>query len=258
MHGEGGWQSLSLTVPSELPIEQCRALRRVADGIGADLAVTGGALAIEGPALVVCDVDATFMQGEAIDHLAERAGAGEAVAAVTARAMQGDIAFAESLRLRVEQLAGLSQDAVTAVAAASQLTPGAADLVRQLHSRGAVVALASGGFLEIIEPHASALGITRVRANRLDIEDGALTGRVLGPVIDAEAKAEALRSWTDELKIAPERTVAVGDGANDLHMLAAAGLGVAFRAKPIVQERADAVLTMNRLDALLGLLPPLA
>lgn len=253
--GSSPWRGLGWSGDLGLDPAAVRALREVAAQAGVDVAVTTGALATAGPALVVSDVDATFMRGEAIDHLAERAGAGEQVARITARAMRGEIDFAESLRLRVGHLRGLPTAQVRAVAEHAELMPGAGELVSRLRDRGVPVALASGGFAEIIEPHARRLGIELVRANRLEVSEGRLTGRVSGPIVDASAKAAAVREWAEGLGVPPARVVAVGDGANDLEMLDAAGLGVAFCAKPVVRERADASVSFPRLDAILGLLP---
>lgn len=230
-------------------------LRAEAAHAGVDVALTTGELAEHGPALVVCDVDATFMQGEAIDHLAQLAGAGTEVARVTAAAMHGEIDFAESLRRRVQHLRGLPAGEVTRVASGSRLMPGADELSRELRARGVPLALASGGFVEVIAPHAGPLGIERVRANVLEVEAGRLTGRLAAAVVGPAEKAAAVLAWAAELGVDARGVVAVGDGANDLEMLAAAGLGVAFCAKPVVRERATASVSFPRLDAVLGLLP---
>lgn len=176
------------------------------------------------------------------------------MAAVTERAMRGELDFGESLRERVATLAGLPESVVEEVRAAVRLTPGARTLVRTLKRLGFTVAVVSGGFIEVVAPLAHELGIDHARANRLEIVDGVLTGRVVGPVIDRAAKAEALREFAAAEDLPLARTIAIGDGANDLDMLDAAGLGVAFNAKPVVQEQADTAVNVPYLDAVLFLL----
>jgi phosphoserine phosphatase len=168
--------------------------------------------------------------------------------------MRGELDFADSLRERVATLAGLDASVLDAVRAEVVLTPGARTLVRTLKRLGFTVAVVSGGFLEIVGPLAAELGIDRAEANRLEIVDGRLTGRVVGPIVDRAGKAAALRRFAAEAGLPLSRTVAVGDGANDLDMLAAAGLGVAFNAKPVVRERAHTAVTVPYLDAVLYLL----
>ena len=184
------------------------------------------------------DVDSTLINEEVIELLAAHAGSEEMVARVTARAMNGVIDFAESLTQRVATLAGLPDSVFDEVLVSATLTPGAAELVAECHSRGWEVALVSGGFAEVVEPLAESLGIRLVRANHLEVTDGRLTGRTRGPVVDAAAKEVALRDFATDLGIPMSRTIAVGDGANDLKMLDAAAIGVAFCAKPTVAARA--------------------
>lgn len=204
--------------------------------------------------LIVLDVDSTLITSEVIELIAERAGTRAEVAAVTERAMRGELDFAQSLHERVATLAGVRDTVFAEVLAEVEFTPGAERLIATLHERGWVTALVSGGFAEIVEPLAVRLGITRFRANRLETADGVLTGRVSGPVIDAAAKAQALREYASAAGIAIDDTVAVGDGANDLGMMAAAGLGIAFNAKPVVQAQADVALNDPRLDSVLAVL----
>jgi phosphoserine phosphatase len=221
---------------------------------GIDIAVAPGGLARRGRRLVVLDVDSTFIQQEVIELLAARAGREAQVAAVTERAMRGEFDFAASLHARVATLAGLPEAVLAEVRAEVRLTPGARTLVRTLGRLGFTVALVSGGFLEIVGPLAAEMGIRHVQANRLEVRDGRLTGRVDGDVVDRAAKAVALRRFAAAEQLPLSRTVAIGDGANDLDMLAVAGLGIAFNAKPLVRDRADTSVSVPYLDAVLFLL----
>ncbi|MDO5628201.1 MAG: phosphoserine phosphatase SerB [Mobilicoccus sp.] len=192
--------------------------------------------------LLVMDVDSTFIRQEVIELLAAHAGREAEVAAVTEAAMRGELDFAASLRERVAALAGLPETVFADVLAAVEVTPGARELVAELHRRGHVVALVSGGFVEVVRPLAEPMGIRHVEANALEVRDGVLTGATAGPVVDRAGKARALRRIAAEEDIPLTATVAVGDGANDLDMIAAAGLGVAFAAKPVLAEHADVAL----------------
>ncbi len=203
--------------------------------------------------LVVTDVDSTFIQQEVIELLAEHAGTRELVAEVTERAMRGELDFAASLRERVATLKGVPVSALDEVRAQVRLSDGAAELVAECQRRGWPFGLVSGGFEEIVGPLAASLGIKLVRANRLEVSDGVLTGRTIGPVIDRAVKEATLREWAAAEDIPMEHTVAVGDGANDLDMIHAAGVGVAYRAKPVVQAQAAHAIN-NRLDEVLDLL----
>ncbi|GAA2232914.1 hypothetical protein GCM10010413_34480 [Promicromonospora sukumoe] len=199
------------------------------------------------------DADSTFFRQEVIELIAEHAGTRDEVAAVTERAMRGELDFAGSLRERVATLAGVPVEALEKVRAAVELMPGARELVAECHARGWAFGLVSGGFEEIAVPIARELGIELVRANRLEVADGVLTGRTVGPVVDRAAKAATLREWAAQAGVPMEQTVAVGDGANDLDMIGAAGVGVAFNAKPLVRAQAPHVIE-DRLDNLLALL----
>lgn len=207
------------------------------------------------PLLVVMDVDSTFIRQEVIEMLAAHAGREAEVAAVTEAAMRGELDFAESLRRRCRALAGLPTSVFDEVRSRVELTDGAAELVARLHEAGHVVALVSGGFEEVVRPLAAEHGITRVIANRLAVREGTLTGDVDGEIVDRAGKAVALRRFAEAAGIPMSRTVAVGDGANDLDMLAAAGLGIGFGGKPVVRENADVVIDTGCLLDVWDLLP---
>jgi phosphoserine phosphatase len=204
--------------------------------------------------LVVLDVDSTLIEDEVIELLADAAGTREAVARVTFRAMNGELDFAESLRERVATLAGLPDSVFAEVGARVTVTRGVPELIAAVHAAGGHVAVVSGGFHEIIDPLAERLGLDHWRANRLEVVDGVLTGRVVPPIVDAAAKAEALQEWADAAGIPIAQTVAVGDGANDLPMMALAGLSVGFDAKAPVRDVADVLLDERDLSMLLPLI----
>ena len=231
-----------------------RELSEAAPRLGVDVAVQHAGLDRRGQRLVVMDVDSTLIQDEVIDLLAERAGALTEVATITERAMRGEIDFAESLRQRVSLLAGLPVDVLHDTAKRIRLTPGARTLCRTLHRLGFRVCLVSGGFREVITPWAELLEVDGLRANALEVRDGVLTGEVLGPIVDRQGKREALEEFAREFEIPLTRTIAIGDGANDLDMLDAAGLGIAFNAKPLVQAAADTTVNAPYLDSVLYLL----
>jgi phosphoserine phosphatase len=219
-----------------------------------DVAVQPANLLRHGMRLVVMDVDSTLVQGEVIEMLAAEAGCLEEVAAVTEAAMRGEVDFETSLRRRVALLAGLEVTALDRVYDALQLAPGARTLVRTLKRLGYRFAIVSGGFTAVTERIASDLGIDFAAANELEVADGRLTGRLVGPVLDRAGKADALRRFAAASGVSIGATVAVGDGANDLDMLAAAGLGIAFNAKPLVQQAADTAVNVPYLDAIVYLL----
>ena len=229
-------------------------LAQVAVAEGVDVAVQPAELRGRGTHLVVMDVDSTLIQDEVIELIAAHAGRLSEVQTITQAAMRGELDFAESLHARVAQLAGLPASVLDDVRASVRLTPGARTLCRTLTRLGYRIAVVSGGFSCVVEPLAAELGIHHVRANVLEISDGVLTGRVVGEVIDRAAKARALREFAALEGIPLSRTVAIGDGANDLDMLAVAGLGVAFNAKPVVRAQADTGLTTPYLDSVLYLL----
>lgn len=231
-----------------------QAMARVAVDEGVDIALEDYSLARRAKRLIVFDVDSTLIQGEVIEMLAARAGAEAAVAEVTEAAMRGELDFAESLHRRVATLAGLPAEVLDDVAEQIELTAGARTTLRTLRRLGFHCGIVSGGFRQVIEPLAHELMMDFVAANELEIVDGVLTGRVIGEVVDRPGKAKALRNFAQQVGVPMEQTVAVGDGANDIDMLTAAGLGVAFNAKPALREVADASLSHPYLDTVLFLL----
>jgi phosphoserine phosphatase len=190
--------------------------------------------------LVVFDVDSTLIEDEVIELLAEVAGKRDEVAAVTQRAMAGELDFAQSLIERVATLKGLPDSVFADVQSRIKITKGAKETIQAIQAAGGKVGAVSGGFNQLLTPLAQILNLDYARANQLEVVDGLLTGKVIGKIIDRTAKAQALSEWSADSGLS--RTVAVGDGANDLEMLATAELGVAFNAKPIVREKADVVI----------------
>ncbi|MCX6482272.1 MAG: phosphoserine phosphatase SerB [Mycobacterium sp.] len=245
---------LRVSAPPGLGVQLQANLARVGAEQGIDIAVENYSLERRAKRLIVFDVDSTLIQGEVIEMLAERAGAGAAVAAITGAAMRGEIDFAESLHQRVATLAGLPVEVLDEVADEVELTAGARTTIRTLRRLGFHCGVVSGGFRQVIEPLAHELMLDFVAANELEIADGKLTGRVVGPIVDRAGKAKALRDFAQQAGVPMEQTVAVGDGANDIDMLNAAGLGVAFNAKPALREVADASLSHPYLDTVLFLL----
>ena len=221
---------------------------------GVDVAVQAEGLTRRSKRLVVLDVDSTLTQDEAIDLLAEEAGVGPQVASLTARAMAGEIDFVDALTERVALLSGLSFDAVERVAERIRLTPGARTFVRTLRRMGMKIAIVSGGFTVFTDRLQSDLGLDHAFGNELEVVAGRLTGKLVGPPIDRARKASILREVAQAEGIPLDQTVAIGDGANDLDMLAAAGLGIAFNAKPVVRDAADTAVSVPYLDAILFLL----
>ncbi|CAB4950723.1 MAG: phosphoserine phosphatase SerB [Actinobacteria bacterium] len=235
-------------------IELRHALTLAVGTIGADIAVQAAGLDRRGQHLVVMDVDSTVIQEEVIDLLAAEAGVVEQVSAITSRAMAGEIDFTESLLARVALLQGLPESALDTVRSRITLTPGARTLCRTLNNLGYRVCLVSGGFIEVVGPLASDLGVDNVRANTLEITNGFLTGQVIGEIIDRAGKRRALEAFAAEYGIPMRRTIAIGDGANDIDMLEAAALGVAFNGKAAARAAADTSVSVPYLDSVLYLL----
>ena len=235
--------------------ERLRALLAIeAAASGVDIAVQPANLMRRGMRLIVMDVDSTLIQGEVIEMLAAHAGHADEVARVTEEAMRGEIDFEESLRRRVALLEGVPATALDEVYDAIELAPGARTMVRTLRRLGYRFAIVSGGFSQVTDRLAADLEIDYARANELEIVDGRLTGRIVGAVVDRAGKAAALREFAAEVGVPEAAVIAIGDGANDLDMLSAAGLGIAYNAKPLVRDAADTSVNVPYLDAIIYLL----
>lgn len=246
----------SLRSPLDAADQAVRELRTAiaaAPVTGVDTAVVPESLRGAGRKFIIMDVDSTLIRQEVIELLASHAGTEAEVAKVTAAAMRGELDFAQSLHHRVSTLAGLPESVLADVGAKIQLSVGAERLVAAAKAAGHTVAAVSGGFSQILAPLAAHLGLDFYLANDLEIIDGRLTGKVSGPVVDRAAKAVSLRAWSAEAGIGLDATMAIGDGANDLDMMAAAALGVAFNAKPAVRAAADAQINLPNLDVALAL-----
>jgi phosphoserine phosphatase len=246
--------AIDLHVSGADPEKLREILTREAAQQSVDIAVQAANLMRRSMRLIVMDVDSTLIQGEVIEMLAAHAGCEEEVARVTEQAMRGEIDFEESLRARVALLEGVPASALDEVYDGLLLSPGARTTVRVLKRLGYRFAIVSGGFTAITDRLAADLGIDFSAANELEIVDGRLTGRVVGPVVDRAYKAASLRRFAEECGLPVSATIAIGDGANDLDMLNTAGLGIAFNAKPVVQEAAQAAVNVPYMDAVLYLL----
>lgn len=245
-----GWPGVEYLVSGDGSAE---SLADIAKANGVDVALLAQA---EHPdrGLICLDCDSTLITGEVIEMLAAHAGKEAEVAEVTDRAMRGELDFEESLRERVATLAGLDASVIESVSNAIELTPGVKDALATLKANGFRVAVVSGGFIQVLEPLARELDLDYVRANTLEIEDGKLTGRVTGKVVDRAAKEEFLREFAADSNLDMSQTVAVGDGANDIDMINAAGLGIAFNAKPALREHADVSINLPTLAGLVHIL----
>jgi phosphoserine phosphatase len=246
--------AVELEVSGVDPAVLRQQLALTASALGVDVAVERAGLHRRAKRLVVMDVDSTLVRGEVIEMLAEHAGCAPEVAEVTERAMRGELDFADSLRARVRLLAGVPAAALDDVRRELVLARGARTFVRTLKRLDYRIAVVSGGFTQVIDSLVTELGIDYSAANTLEVVDGRLTGELVGPVVDRAGKAAALERFAAEAGVPVAQTVAIGDGANDLDMLARAGLGIAYNAKPVVREAADAALNVPYLDAILFLL----
>jgi phosphoserine phosphatase len=246
--------SLEMVVSSPDPANLRAVLVQAAEDTGVDIAIEPAGLRRRAKRLVVLDVDSTLIRDEAIDVLAERAGVGAEVKAITERAMAGQLDFASSLRARVSLLAGLTLADLEAVRDALRLTPGARTFVRTLRRVGYHVGVVSGGFTFFTDRFVAELELDFAAANELEIVDGVVTGRIVGPIVDRPGKAAALERFASQFAVPLSQTVAVGDGANDIDMLERAGLGVAFNAKSALREAADTAVNLPYLDSVLFVL----
>jgi phosphoserine phosphatase len=246
--------AVELIVSCDDPAGLGAALVEAAEETGVDIAIEPAGLRRRAKRLVVLDVDSTLIRDEGINVLAERAGVGPQVAAVTERAMAGELDFAESLRERVGLLTGLPVEEVNAVRDRLRLTPGARTFVRTLRRLGFHVGVVSGGFTAFTDRFVAELELDFAAANELEVVDGKLTGKVIGPIVDRAGKAQALQRFAAQFGVPLSQTVAVGDGANDIDMLEAAGLGIAFNAKAALRAAADTSVNLPYLDSVLFVL----
>ncbi|MGK3206497.1 phosphoserine phosphatase SerB [Amycolatopsis sp. MEPSY49] len=248
---------LYVSVDQDTPEADAALRSELADAaveVGVDIAVERAGITRRAKRLVVFDVDSTLIQGEVIEMLGAHAGVEPEIREITEAAMRGELNFTESLERRVALLEGLPATAIDEVAASIELTPGARTTIRTLKRMGFKTGVVSGGFTQVIGGLVEELGLDFAAANELEIVDGKLTGKVVGDVVDRAGKAKVLRRFAGEYDIPLEQCVAVGDGANDIDMLSAAGMGVAFNAKPALREVADTALSHPYLDAVLFVL----
>jgi phosphoserine phosphatase len=245
------WHSYRFSLTCENTAQARTRIAELALAHNIEAALLADAPTLAQPGLLVMDMDSTTISIECIDEIAKLAGVGEAVAEVTERAMLGELDFAASLHQRVATLANAEQAILTKVIEQMPLMAGLEPLMAELKQHGWRIAIASGGFTYFAEHLQQRLGFDQIAANQLEIIDGKLTGKVLGAVVDAQAKADCIQTFAQQYQISPQQTVAMGDGANDLLMMAAAQLGVAFHAKPIVLQQADSAINFHGLDLML-------
>lgn len=245
---------LELSIPNNSLKAVQGALALVAIENKIDLAVEPGGLQRKSKRIVMLDMDSTLIEQEVINLLGQAAGKSSEIEAITDKAMAGDLDFKTALIERVSLLKGLDHNILSQVRDQITLTKGAKKLVDELHQQGHKVGVVSGGFIEVIEPILKSLEIDFYRANKLKIQDGVLTGEIDGPLIDSHAKRMALEEFADQEQVQLEQTVAIGDGANDLEMIKAAGLGIAFNAKPKVAAAADTTISNQDLSTVLLLM----
>jgi phosphoserine phosphatase len=245
---------LELSIPNNSLKEVQEALTIVAITNNIDLAVEPGGLRRKAKRIVMLDMDSTLIEQEVINLLGDAAGQSKAIAAITSKAMSGELDFKEALRQRVAYLAGLDHSVLNQVIERITLTKGAKTLIDVLHEHGHRVGVISGGFIEVIEPILQSLKIDFYKANKLKVENGKLTGEIDPPIIDSHAKRVALKEFADLEKVSLDQAVAIGDGANDLEMIRAAGLGIAFNAKPKVAAAADTTISHHDLSTVLLLM----
>ncbi len=245
---------LELSIPNNSLKAVQGALALVAIENKIDLAVEPGGLQRKSKRIVMLDMDSTLIEQEVINLLGQAAGKSSEIEAITEKAMAGDLDFKTALIERVSLLKGLDHNILSQVRDQISLTKGAKKLVDELHQQGHKVGVVSGGFIEVIEPILKSLEIDFYRANKLKIQDGVLTGEIDGPLIDSHAKRMALEEFADQEQVQLEQTVAIGDGANDLEMIKAAGLGIAFNAKPKVAAAADTTISNQDLSTVLLLM----
>jgi phosphoserine phosphatase len=245
---------LELSIPNNSLKAVQGALALVAIENKIDLAVEPGGLQRKSKRIVMLDMDSTLIEQEVINLLGQAAGKSSEIEAITDKAMAGDLDFKTALIERVSLLKGLDHNILNQVRDQISLTKGAKKLVDELHQQGHKVGVVSGGFIEVIEPILKSLEIDFYRANKLKIQDGVLTGEIDGPLIDSHAKRIALEEFADQEQVQLEQTVAIGDGANDLEMIKAAGLGIAFNAKPKVAAAADTTISNQDLSTVLLLM----
>ncbi len=234
--------------------DMTRKLLSISSDFGVDIAVQKENIFRRSKRLVVMDMDSTLIQVEVIDELAKSAGHGEEVSGITSKAMNGELSFNESLNKRVELLRGLDENVLDEIYHNIPFTPGAKKLVKILKKLGYKTAVISGGFTFFTDRLKNELGLDYAFANKLEIKDGKLTGKVLGKIINGESKAEILEDIADKEDISLDQVVAIGDGANDLLMLDKAGLGIAFNAHKTVREKADYNISQENLDSIIYLL----